>query len=95
MIYLAKTQASANVFTGLVVKNKGETAILGGGDIAFSLLFATVLGSVYGVVSAYLTVYLTISAVGLLTVLGRKGKYYPAMPFITGACTIAYVLALI
>lgn len=95
MIYLAKHQESVNVFTGLIVRNRGETAMLGGGDIAFSLLFASVLGSAYGVTYAYLAVYMTLIAITALTILGRRGKFYPAMPFITAACLISYALVLI
>ena len=95
MIYLAKSQESVNVFTGIIVRNKGETAILGGGDIAFSLLFASVLGSAYGFTYAYLSVYATLFAISALTILGRRGKFYPAMPFITAACLFSYALVLI
>jgi len=95
MVTLAKTQASANLFTGLVVEHRDETAILGGGDVAFSLLFASVLGAAYGVVYAYLTIYAAIIAVAGLTILGQKGKFYPAMPFITVACAISYAMVLI
>ncbi|MFA5406231.1 MAG: presenilin family intramembrane aspartyl protease [Candidatus Nanoarchaeia archaeon] len=95
MVYLAQSQSSANLFTGLIVKRGDETAILGGGDIAFSLLFATVLGSAYSLINAYLTIYAVIIAISFLTILGQKGKFYPAMPFITIACAISYLLALI
>jgi presenilin-like A22 family membrane protease len=95
MITLAKSQASANVFTGLVIKHKGETAILGGGDLAFSLLFASVLGGVYGLAYAYITIYAVLVSLAILTILGRKGKFYPAIPFITGACAVSYVIALL
>jgi len=95
MVKLAKTQASANLFSGLVIQYKDETAILGGGDVAFSLLFASVLGVTYGVVYAYFTVYAVLIAIAGLTILGRKGKFYPAMPFITVACTLSYLTVLI
>jgi len=95
MIVLAKTQASANLFTGLVVERQGDTAILGGGDIAFSLLFASVLGSAFGMIYAYITIYFVLAALSFLTILGQRGKFYPAMPFITIACTLSYATVLI
>lgn len=94
MIYLAKSQDTVNVFTGLVIRRDSDMAILGGGDIAFSLLFATVLGTVYGVIHAYLTVYFVLTAIACLTILGEKGKFYPAMPFVTIACIASYLTVL-
>ncbi len=95
MVYLAQSQGQANLFTGLIVKRADETAILGGGDVAFSLLFAVVLGSAYGLIYAYLTAYAVIITLGFLSILGAKGKFYPAMPFITIACAASYLIALI
>ncbi|MBD3312469.1 hypothetical protein GF352_03395 [archaeon] len=95
MVAMARSQSAVNLFSGLMVKHKGETAILGGGDIAFSLLFATVIGRAFGVVYAYLNTYLVITSLIILTLIGRKGKFYPAMPFITGACLVSYLVALI
>ncbi len=95
MIYMAKSQNSENLFTGLIIKNKGDTAILGGGDIAFSLLFASVIGSAYSMINAYLTIYLVLISLTILMLLGKKGKFYPAMPFITTACAISYLITII
>lgn len=95
MVELAKTQSSVNVFTGLIVSHKGDTAVLGGGDIAFSLLFANILGKTFGLVYAYLCVYLVIASIAVLTLFGKKNKYYPAMPFVTAACAISYLITIL
>lgn len=73
----------------------GHTAILGGGDIAFPLLFS---GAVlewlvtkgYAPVDAYLltlTIVITaaISLAGLF-VFAKKDRFYPAMPFLAAGC---------
>ena len=94
MVLMAQAQASNNLFTGLIVKRGSETAILGGGDIAFSLLFASVMSTAHGVLSAYLTIYLVLITLTGLTLLSHKGKYYPAMPFITTACVTSFLLTI-
>jgi presenilin-like A22 family membrane protease len=43
MITMAKDQSEQNIFTGLLIKRGDEVAILGGGDVAFSLLFASTM----------------------------------------------------
>jgi hypothetical protein len=88
------------------IKQEGESrsAILGGGDIAFPLLFA---GSVMEelIISGFtreMAYFRTLlvplfagAALYLLFVKSEKGKFYPAMPFITVGCLIGYGLVLI
>ena len=63
---------------------KVNLAILGGGDIAYSILSAGVVLETWGLIPALITVGgASIALVGLL-VFGRKKTMYPAMPFITG-----------
>lgn len=95
MIMLARSQESINLFTGLMVKHNGNLSILGSGDIAFSLLFAVVMRGSYGFVSAYLTIMAVTLSLIVLMLLGKKNKYYPAMPFITTACLISYLIVII
>jgi presenilin-like A22 family membrane protease len=67
-----------------------RNAVLGGGDIAFPLLFSGVLLKTYGLwQSFFIPVF---SGVGLFILLlkSEKGKYYPAMPFISIGCFIGY-----
>ena len=63
---------------------KVNLAILGGGDIAYSILSAGVVLETWGLIPALITIGgASIALVGLL-VFGRKKTMYPAMPFITG-----------
>ncbi len=74
-------------------------AILGGGDIGFPLLFAGALMA--GLITVddprYIikTVLIPICAAGalfLLLAFGKKGTFYPAMPFISLGCFVGYGL---
>lgn len=70
---------------------KGTTAVLGGGDIAFPLLFTGALlkmtGSYY---DALIVVVATTIALGWLLFASQKGKFYPAMPAIAAGCFVGY-----
>jgi len=119
MIKLAKFQAKTQVFAGLfvpykrisapkkgekVVRKKVRTAILGGGDIGFPLIFTgvvmTQLIMKYGVVAGFfmsliVTICATIALL-LLFLFAEKDKFYPAMPFISAGCFVGYgILVLI
>jgi presenilin-like A22 family membrane protease len=79
---------------------KVKSAILGGGDMAFSLLFAGVamkyLGGpdiVLGLQKALIIPIFTTAALAYLLLAGKKDKFYPAMPFITAGCLIGFVIA--
>lgn len=76
-----------------------RNAILGGGDIAFPLLFSGVVLNelvLKGISLASAMTYTiivtatTTIALGLLLYLGRKDRFYPAMPFISAGCFIGY-----
>ena len=95
MILMAKTQSRENIFTGLMIKHADEVAILGGGDIAFTLLFSSIMGQAFGMPAAYLTVYLVVIALAVLTIIGKRGKFYPAMPYLTSACAASLVINLV
>lgn len=74
-------------------KIKVNLAILGGGDIAFPLIFAGVLYRSIGVLSSLIVIATSTIALGLLFILARKGKFYPAMPFLTSGCLIGLGLS--
>lgn len=95
MITLAKSEASTNLFTGLLIRNGDEQAMLGGGDIAFTLLFATIISFERGLFYGFLSIYLVTACLLGLIVLGKKGKFYPAMPILSIGCSITYLLSLI
>jgi len=84
-------------------KTLSHSAILGGGDIAFALLFTgTALISFYNPSNLTLTfaktlIIILFSTIGVSTILllGKKGRFYPAMPFVTLGCFIGYGIALL
>lgn len=95
MIGLAKMQEELGIFSGLIVVNKGEVAILGGGDIAFSLLFSVTVLREFGMLSALLSIYGATLLLSILMLVGKKKKYYPAMPFITVGLIFGFLISLI
>ena len=85
-------------------KTKTTQAILGGGDIAFPLIFAaSVMESLIktGLIGpaiffkALFIPIITAIVLLLLMVFGKRGRYYPAMPFLTAACLAGYGLVLL
>jgi presenilin-like A22 family membrane protease len=80
---------------------EGRNAILGGGDIAFPLLFAGVVLNTLlqdGLTKTAAFGY-TLFVVGgaaaalfLLFVYAKKNEFYPAMPFIAAGCFVGYGL---
>ncbi|MBN2458330.1 hypothetical protein JXB31_04335 [Candidatus Woesearchaeota archaeon] len=73
-----------------------KTAILGGGDIAFPLLFSGVVFKTTGSFFDPLIVSITTTvALFLLLYYGKKDTFYPAMPFISMGCVAGYLITLI
>ena len=74
-------------------KIKIKTAILGGGDVGFPLLFAGVMMRELGLLKAMIIpVFVSISLL-LLLVKGKKDKFYPAMPYLSAGCLAGYGVA--
>ena len=81
-----------------------QMAILGGGDIAFPLIFT---GAVFeGMLRLGLTkptafmhssiiILTTTIALGLLFFYAKKGKFYPAMPFVSAGCLVGWGITLL
>ncbi|MBT4151186.1 hypothetical protein HOE52_04435 [Candidatus Woesearchaeota archaeon] len=126
MITLAKSQAKAKIFAGLLipyretrtprkislkkitsfkVKNlltrikkakkkldkhpkKIRTAMLGGGDIGFPLIFAGVLLKDMGLWQALIIPFFAAAGLSYLLFFSDEKKFYPAMPFIGAACFV-------
>ncbi|MBI5393509.1 hypothetical protein HZA96_06595 [Candidatus Woesearchaeota archaeon] len=82
------------VITTVADNEKGEkqrSAILGGGDIAFPLLFAGTVFKYAGSLLDPVIIIITVTiALFLLFVYGDKNKYYPAMPFLSAGCFIGW-----
>ncbi len=113
MIKLAKFQQKSKVFAGLLLqysdkkikikgpKVKAKNAILGGGDIAFPLIFSAavmeklillgVTKQIAFVKTSIITLFVAI-ALTLLLIKSEKDKFYPAMPFISIGCIIGYII---
>jgi len=83
-------------------KAKVNIAILGGGDIGFPLIFAGVVmkgmllqNPALGFFKTLLIPVAASIALLLLFLNSRKGRFYPAMPFLTVGCLVGWVLTLI
>ncbi|MBN2423236.1 hypothetical protein JXB41_08490 [Candidatus Woesearchaeota archaeon] len=83
------------------IKKQGvKSAILGGGDMAFPLLFAGVVMEnliVVNHMTKQLAFFKTLiipvfacMALAVLLYLSKKNKFYPAMPFLTAGCLLGY-----
>lgn len=112
---IGKSKKATSVKTAAKIKKSstsedtsdtGKSAILGGGDIAFPLMFGAAVmeylilneGLSKGLALSY-TITIPIlagaSLLGLL-LLAKKGKFYPAMPFISAGCFLGYgIIALL
>ncbi|MFH1290913.1 MAG: hypothetical protein ABIH92_05935 [Nanoarchaeota archaeon] len=74
-------------------KVKVGIAILGGGDVVFPIILAGVVLVQINLLSALLVSLGATLALATLFYLSEKGKFYPAMPFITTGCFVALGLA--
>lgn len=110
MVTMAKFQAESKVFAGFLIpkgkeipkkikfsatRGKPSFALLGGGDVAFPLLFAGVVLKNSGFIPILFVIPL-FSALSLLGLLwfSQKGKFYPAMPFLTAGTFLGYFVFL-
>ncbi len=106
MIKLAKAQTKSKLFAGLLVpykfgsiKKKGKgvpikvkTAILGGGDVGFPLIFAGVVLKQMGLWQSLVIPFFAAAGLGLLLYYGDEKKFYPAMPFIGVGCFLGLLV---
>ena len=103
MVTLATSQTKAKVFAGLLVPynfkmgsvkkstvktEKVRTAVLGGGDIGFPLLFAGVVMKEIGLWQSLVIPFFALLGLGLLLYYAKEKKFYPAMPFIGAGCFV-------
>ncbi len=107
MISLVKFQSQSKTFAGLLVPyqrmkkgkskivcrlKKAETAILGGGDIGFPLLFSSAVMIEFGILYGFLVSIFCALSLLFLFYKAEKNKFYPAMPFLTVGCFIGYLV---
>ncbi len=76
-------------------KIKLSLAILGGGDVAFPLIFAGVVMRAHSFSDALIISAAATLSLFLLFVYAKKEKFYPAMPFLSAGCIIGYLLSLL
>ena len=92
MVKLAKFQSKGKIFSGLYVPYEKKAALLGGGDIGFTLLFSGVILKEFGALPALIVSFIIgLSLLGLLFY-SKKGKFYPAMPPLTVGCFIGLLV---
>jgi presenilin-like A22 family membrane protease len=74
-------------------KVKVNVAILGGGDVVFPIILAGIVLNSMGIIQALLISVGATIALAWLFAISKKGKFYPAMPFISIGCFIALGIA--
>jgi len=110
MVTLAKFQTNSKVFAGLSIpykmpekedkKKTGKVekikiAILGGGDIAFPLIFAGVVMKNAGFLTSLIIPIFVSAALFILLIKSKKDRFYPAMPFLSLGCLAGYGFVLL
>jgi presenilin-like A22 family membrane protease len=99
----SKTRAMMDKFRALNRKAKANSqkkikvhvAILGGGDVVFPLILAGVVLFKFGIIPAIIISLGATLALGFLFWISQKGRFYPAMPFISAGCLLALGLVYI
>jgi presenilin-like A22 family membrane protease len=82
--------------TGRIPKGlKITVAILGGGDLIFPLLCAGTFYFSYGLAPALWIIAGSTLALTYLLYSSQKGKFYPALPYLTVGCMLGYLLSLL
>jgi presenilin-like A22 family membrane protease len=72
---------------------KVNLAILGGGDVVFPIITSGIIFSIWGLIPALAVVFCaTLALIGLF-IFAKKGKFYPAMPFLTAGLFIGILIA--
>lgn len=91
---IAQAKASKTQMKKMKEKNiKVNVAILGGGDVVFPIIIAGVALWTLGLLPALFIVFGATLALAILFIFSQKGKFYPAMPFISAGCFLGLLLA--
>jgi presenilin-like A22 family membrane protease len=101
---MPKKKAAAAKGIGRVVKKtvKMRSAILGGGDIGFPLIFSGVVFKSLLLIDAVEIAFLKTTIISITAAIAllwlfmkaEKDKYYPAMPFISIGCAVGYLIVI-
>jgi uncharacterized membrane protein YkgB len=94
--YMSKKDKIALQKAKVSKKSKGKkprkvnvnVAILGGGDVVFPILLSGVVLRYMGLVPALMVAVFATIALSILFYYSEKGKFYPAMPFISAGCFV-------
>jgi len=107
MVTMAKFQTKSGIFAGMLIPYKitamsasekkvkmepVRTAILGGGDIGFPLIFSGVVLKNFGFYPSLIMPFVISLALLILLLLGKKKHFYPAIPFLTIGCIVGYLI---
>jgi len=85
------------------IKHKKANAILGGGDITFPLIFTAAImeylikagmPKLNALMHVYIITLFAGIALSLLFFFSKKGRFYPAMPFLSMGCFIGSLIAI-
>lgn len=74
-------------------KIKVNIALLGGGDIVFSMIAAGVMLRTFGLIPALITLLGAILGLSYILFFGDKKKAYPAMPYITSGIFLGMLVS--
>ncbi len=74
---------------------KVSLAILGGGDVAFPLIFAGVVLRAHSFTSALIVSIAVTISLFFLFAIAKRERFYPAMPFLTAGCIAGYLISLL
>jgi len=83
-----KLKSAKGKLKGKMKKVKISLAILGGGDVIFPIITAGVVYVSKGLFPALLVTLFATIALFILFMFSEKGKFYPAMPFITAGLLV-------
>jgi len=94
------TMAAQPIKASKAAKSRQSVAVLGGGDIGFTLIFAGVVMKglmlqetvLIGFLKTLLIPILVTLALLFLLAKGRQNKFYPAMPILSLGCFAGYLL---
>ena len=68
-----------------------KVSLLGGGDMAFPLVFSGVVLKSFGFMPALIVSLSATVTLGLLFLYGKKDRFYPAMPYLSAGCFVGLV----
>ncbi len=77
------------------MRGKVQTAMLGGGDIGFPLLFAGTVLKEIGLWQSFVIAGFATASLAFLFWIGKKEKFYPAMPFLAVGCFMGLAVVLV